>query len=564
METLEQTYARLQAFVKQTNPSADVGPGSVLSELLLKVCALTHNELINPITRLAEAQSIKKIVETDSTNPEILDQIASNFNISRRTGKKAAGVVRVVVAVSRDYFVQEGFVFQQPTTGLLYRVVSAVSVSPSPVDPSIQQLVPEPGGLYSFTVPVVAQEEGEEYQIGNGTVFNVGPDINFVDFVSASAYGDFSSGASPENNTQLISRLKEGLSAKNLTNEFSISGALKEQFPNLRQVRVVGAGNPALTRNSHNVFGLAVPGYADVYVRNCFGLESRLLAVSPEAINLSTVANAAARLNSQNTREIGDVVFQADNGKHYALVSKSKEAEGCWVELGVSPTALKKLVLPPDLAKGFYEISSARREGLVLQIKAAFYSFERPSTTPTNLVVTDQEARFSKYQQAVVYFEDGSDNNEPVELTLVGQPEIPEIQSVFLQERQRIACADYLVKAAIPCSVSFNLSIFRRPGGEEIDSQNLELDLVNYVNNLAFGESLFVSKIIDICHNYPILRVDLPIRVYGRILAPNGQILTISDTDQLLLPKNPAAGVYPENTAFFTSTDQVTLNVKDS
>jgi hypothetical protein len=102
--------------------------------------------------------------------------------------------------------------------------------------------------------------------------------------------------------------------------------------------------------------------------------------------------------------------------------------------------------------------------------------------------------------------------------------------------------------------VSLNLALFKiNPTDTEasINIPQMKQDIFNYVNTIPFGESLYASKIVEICHNYPIKRVDLPISMSGLIYGVDGSTQLISNSDVLTIPTNLTAGVTPKTTAYF-------------
>ena len=128
------------------------------------------------------------------------------------------------------------------------------------------------------------------------------------------------------------------------------------------------------------------------------------------------------------------------------------------------------------------------------------------------------------------------------------------MQDMLLSESSRLACADYLVKAVVPCEVSLNIKLLKKRPIDTYDSlklSGLKADIFKYINTIPFGEDLQASNIVDICHNYDIKRVDLPIKMTGLILCPDGTNIELSGEDVLPLPNLPAKGVTPKTTLYF-------------
>jgi hypothetical protein len=182
---------------------------------------------------------------------------------------------------------------------------------------------------------------------------------------------------------------------------------------------------------------------------------------------------------------------------------------------------------------------------------AAFYG-ER-----NNEISTDIDARFSKYQTAAITFNYEAPTNVTeldFELHVLGQPNLLEMQNLLLIDNQRLVCADYLVKAVVPCLVSLQIKLVKKSAIDTFESLNLQQlkkDIFNYVNTIPFGEHLYASNIIKLCHNYNIKRVDLPIAMSGQILAPDGTVVYLTSDDALPIPYDIPRGISPKTTNYF-------------
>ncbi len=559
MATVDEIKTRIEAFIAETNPNADISPGSAVSELVVKLAASVQNEVYADIDEISAVSSLKKAEETGLDTEDVVDQIISNFNVTRKTGTKSKGKIKVIVTTSRDYILKEGIAFVQPITNLKYLTPTTVTISPTPLDGEIQ-LSADPLG-FSFIVDVEAEDVGEAYQAANRTAFSLENTNILPTFVKAEAFGNFSSAQNLETNRALIDRMRVGLSAKTLTNKIAIQATLADEFNTFRDAAVIGVGSPLCTRASHNIFGLALPGYADVYVRATGGLETQTTNKIPQNITVTVVATATDRDNLLSTSAIGDVVSVTADGKHYVLVSKTAK-DGFWQEIDQLPAVAttKKIVLSDEL-HGFYEVEFVEQNSVEVEVQNTFYSYELPAHG-RNDITESKEARFSKYQTAVLFVTSSDSTNEFVVGCSV-QPNIAAMQDLFITGDKNILCADYLVKAAIPCFVAVKINIASTTFSETLDVFAVRSEILSYVNSLPFGADLAVSKIIDICHNYDIARVDLPVTITGRILTPSGTTINLSDNDILQIKDNFALGVSKENTSFFSFLEDIQINITE-
>lgn len=527
-ESIADTQLRLETTTKETNPDADISPGSVLSELVIKLAATEQNQLTNEISDLATAQSIDLALEQTPVNSTLIDQIASNFLVTRIQGTKSTGKIQVYVTASRNYILSTSFQFVQPSTGLLYTLPASVTASPSPGTNEVQLV--QQGARYYFIVPVIAADVGSEYQVNNQTVFALADGTTLPNFVEAKAFGNFTSAQGTETDTELISRLKLGQSFKTLCSPVSVEATLKDLYPQIKAISIVGGGDPEMDRDTDNVFQMKTFGLANVYMRSSFGLET---------INVTlTATKTSATLNQWELEVTGD------------------EVAGFY--------RLQKLLPTNANYDGTYPITSQT------------YGFDPALPGQRgNKLSTATQARFTKYQNLTLVFENKNPNyvngaytttNAPIDSTdsvlvvLEYTPLVLEVQNLFLGN-ERIPSADYLVKAMMPCFVTMELNVAQSQYVDPIDIESLRQDIFNYINGIPLGDALVVSKIIDICHNYPIRRVDLPITVIGEFLGNDSSITTVSSTDILNVITDVDKGISPNTTMFFVAYDQLSVTV---
>jgi hypothetical protein len=512
-ELLEDTVARLTAFIGQNYTDIDVGPGSVINELLIKLAATLQNEQYNKIESLSQGKAITNVLASDEDSYSvIMDMVASNYNTSRSGGVKVAGKIKVIVSEGGDYQFDEGFIFTQPALNLNYLVAQDISVSQEPVASLNERQVYSDNGLWYFILDVVAEEADPKYQVSSGTAFI--PELTINNFVKAEAYGNFLSGEAVETDKQLIAKIKRNLGNYRFESPIGIANRFRDTFPGFQYISVCGANDPEMTRSKQNLLGISTFGKADVYTRSSLGLQTK------------NVLKAATKITDTQ-----------------------------W-ELRIANTDVP----------GFYNITSIipfRTDinlGGTLLPSSIVYGFEGYPNQRNNEINSTVEARFTKYQTAVVVFEYDDDGKVPVgetaefELMIKYQPNILEMQNMLLRDDERLACADYLIRAVIPCMVSLNINLLKKRPTDTYESlklQKLKQDIFQYVNTIPFGQQLQASSIVDICHNYGIKRVDLPIKMTGRILCPDGSDINLEDADVLEIPERLDKGVTPKTTLYF-------------
>ena len=513
-ETIQNTLDRLTAFISQNYTSIETGPGSVISELLLKLAATIQNEQYNLIDSLSQANTISAVnAATTDSYSEVVDKIASNYNTARSGGTKVKGKIRVTVASAGEYNFRQGFIFVQPSVNLHFLVTSDTLISPNPSAILGEVQLYTDQGFYYFVLDVEAENAGSDYQLPSGTTFTIPDNYYIRDFVKAEAYGNFTSGTSPETDKQLLAKVKYNLGHTRFESAVGIANNFRNTFTGFQSLSVCGANDAEMVRSKNNLLGISTFGKADIYVRSSLGLETKQVFKKGYLIN---------------------------------------QEQNLW-----------QVTLANTDAPGFYYVQSIIPKvtnislGGTLVIKETSFGYSPFYLQRNNEISSSEEARFTKYQTAVVKFtyEAGTGVTEQdFELHTLGQPNILEMQDLLLLDDRRLACADYLVKAVVPCVVSVQLSLIKKNLTDTyatLNLQQLKKDIFNYVNTIPFGEQLYASNIVKLCHNYNIKHVELPVRLAGQIIAPDGTLIEISSTDALTIPSRLASGVTAKTTGYF-------------
>jgi hypothetical protein len=515
-ETKQETVDRLTAFISQYYTDVETGPGSVISELLIKLAASIQNEQYNTILTLNQGNSIKGVLNSsETTYSPVIDYVAANYNTERSSGTKVKGKIKVSVSSPTRYFFLKKYIFIQPSLQLQYLVTKDFSVSPTPSAILEEIQLYEDNGLYYFILDVEAENAGADYQVSSGTTFIANPGAYITNFVKAEAYGNFSSGRAIETDKELVAKIKSNLGNTRFESPAGILNNFSKTFSGFQSLSVCGANDIEMARAKQNVLGISTFGKADVYVRTSLGPEIK--QVVKKALKIS---ETTWEMRINNTDAPGFYYISA-------IIPISP-----MVNLGGT------LVIKPQPTYGF-----------------ELYDKQRNNDIPSLF-----DSRFTKYQTAVVTFTYEDTPNSPVgtlqdfDVHFNYQPNIKEMQDMLLLDENRLACADYLVKAVVPCTVSLKINLLKKRVTDTFDSlglQQLKKDIFTYVNTIPFGGELHASNIVDICHNYNIRRVDLPIEMQGVIFCPDGTTISLNDYDVLTIPDLPSKGVTSKTTLYF-------------
>ena len=197
--------------LQEKSPTAEFRRG-VVHDLLLHLESIIHAAQETYADKFRKSGSIQAI-ESDPTlaDPDLVDQVLSNFLISRKQGTKSAGEITVVVQSLKATVVAIGSLFvafgkQYAATATFAAKTSSASVI-TPTD----RLIFEIGdGTYGFNINVESVDVGENTSLKQGDKLQMLIPAGGV--ISAFVPVDFTQGTAVETNLELIERLREGIS----------------------------------------------------------------------------------------------------------------------------------------------------------------------------------------------------------------------------------------------------------------------------------------------------------------------------------------------------------------
>ena len=507
-ETLAQTTARITQFIQENAPTVDLSPGSIFNELILSLEAQIQNNVYNDLATLSASQSVATALASleDTYNP-IMDSIASNYGVVRNQGRFATGIISVQVSASTTITVPAGVVFLQPNLNFTYSTIASQTFTTG--DGSLAASILNGVTTYYFNLNVQANTIGVAQTVADKTEFQLqNTSASFIpNFISATANGAFMQGQNQETDKQLIARFKAGQSVANFSTKDAINSVLAATYPSFQSVYLADHNDPINLRAANNPFNIKMPGYVDLYLRNS-------VAIPQVTFNLSGSYNGST-----------------------------------WT-----------LAVPANMAPGFYRITSVVDPAYPNNPLPFSIVYGADYTAGDNSVQLTSEARYSVYQTATLTVNYVTTSTPVFTVTAAAPNLLQDVQNLLSDTNTRLPNADYLVKGVVPCEVSVYLSL-TLSDSQPLNTVGLQSDIFNYINGLAVGQAIAVSKIINICHNYNVQQVNLPVIVKGTIKAPYNQStdpitdydILLSGTDTLAIPNLPQYGVTPNNTAFFVS-----------
>jgi hypothetical protein len=227
-----------QQILQAQYPDLDLRSGTGLADLTIRPSALALATIRAALNYYFANNTLGQA--TDSTDPDIVDNLLSNWFLTRNEGTYSVINVRlyfaraVTVTLTTD-------VWFSPDNTLLYYPSTTYSFAASAL--SFDSYLNE----YYVDVNLTAAATGSTYDLSSGSLLYFS---NFnAYFLQAQINYLVSSSTNSETNTQFITRAQTAISTRNLINVPSIQSNLAANFNYLSQIFPVGFGDPEMIRD---------------------------------------------------------------------------------------------------------------------------------------------------------------------------------------------------------------------------------------------------------------------------------------------------------------------------
>lgn len=220
-------------------PDIDLREGTALSDMVIRPAAMLL-ALLNKATQFYFSQNTISDV-TDSTTPEFVDQLMSNWFVTRHLG--ASSVINV-----RLYF-SKGNTSVSLSTNQYFSTDGNLKFYPSAAESTT---IPQGNfdstlGQWFMDIDLVAETASSAYDLSSGSM------LYFTNFNPYFMHAEINYLKQPatavETNTQFLSRAKTAISTRNLINTPSILSNLSENFPSMDTILPRGFGDPEMIRD---------------------------------------------------------------------------------------------------------------------------------------------------------------------------------------------------------------------------------------------------------------------------------------------------------------------------
>ena len=225
----------LKARMRQEYPSLSVQNGDAIVDIVIRPIQLLLESFKREIQIIRTGQSVRNAAQMRVQDAE---DLAANFFVTRKTGSRATGTVRI-------FFATPTFVSILVSTRF-----SAGSLSFFPTVPQFFRpdtvAAQRSGNLYYVDIALIAEAAGEEYNIPAGAITGIS---GLDSAVRVSNLFSFANGTREETGPELLQRTRSSLTERSLNTRRGIRARIFNDFPSIRNLEVVGFGDPEMQRD---------------------------------------------------------------------------------------------------------------------------------------------------------------------------------------------------------------------------------------------------------------------------------------------------------------------------
>jgi hypothetical protein len=525
----------LAQLMQERHPEVELTRG-VFHDLVLYFNAVLNAAVKENIDRILQSRSLLQIIQNPAlAEAELVDNVLSNFNLSRNAGAKATGTATFVFLLPLTTTVGPGVNY---TGGDAVFIPAGTYTVLPPTDndgnPSVatketeRVMRPIGDGTYAATIPFVADAIGVAGNIRRGETFRA--DSIPGNISEAFAASDFTGGKEASTNEEYLALLSTGLAAATIGGRKSYEKFIKSYpaFRNILHCSVLGCGDSEQQRDQHSLFPISGGGKVDIY-----------LQTTP----------------------------QAQENDHIL--------EATYIGVGVSGT-IWQVAISRDISPGFYEVSRVaavtdkETNGYAVIQDIRGVNLAQSAYTPD--IMYDHEGAYTRYQTAIIRFEDSDKLSSGLTpntskafyaVRLRGMPLIADVHDTLTSRDNRPRAADLLVKAAVPCFTKISFAI-RTEMNETISDEtiaSIKAAVVDAVANVGFSGQLHSSVITNAAHKFLTGRQAISsIDMFGRIRRPDGTAAYVRDNTLITIPNDPTRLVTGRTTAFLVGLNDVAVS----
>lgn len=526
---VDQMFATFTQYMQERHPEVELTRG-VFHDLVLYFNSALNATVRQNIDRVLQSNSLLKITQNPAlADDTLVDQVLSNYLLTRDTGTRAVGEATIVLTLPVQTTIQAAIQFS--VDGVLFQPTQDFVALPpgnTPTNTDEREMLAVGDGTYAVNVLMEAVDVGVSGNIRRGSTFV--PDYVPNNMVEAFAAVDFVNGADPSSNAEYISKLAPALAAKTVGSRASYAAAIRNisEFSTIPHLSILGCGDAEQQRDQHGLFPMSGGGKIDIYCQTHSSAQEREHILEAVYIGPGTTGTRwQVTLDRDTAPGFYEVVRiakpLATNQTGYAILQDIRGAD------------LSDLEFVPDV--------QSPAESAYTRYQTAVIQFEDTDTTPTGLTVNQSRVRYS--------------------VTTTSLPLIAPVQDFLGARDSRSRAADVLVKAAVPCFTKISFEIRKEAAAANtVDVDAIKAALVAEIQKIGFSGQLHSSVINGVAHRYLTGRQAVgAIDMFGRIRRPDGTIQYVRDSVLLQIPDDPGRMVTGRTTVFLVGPQDISISL---
>lgn len=513
-DKVRQAQALVADSLSQWMPGVDVTRGAVADVLVAPAGELVA-AISQEMERIRSSLSLRLAIDSATTlDPDLIDNILSNYGIERRAAVNAGGRLRLIMSSATPVTLPTGTGFI--VAGYRFQTDRAFSAR-SPSDPTISAtdipLTASTDGTYYWLIDVVS---ADTISIPVRTGDRADALVPVPGLLSARAEADFFTGVSAETAEELVESVQDGIAPPTAGTARGIISLVRKLVP-AASASVVEYGDAEQIRYHTDLPGVG-GSRVDVYVRT-----SDLPAIGQ--VTKSGVCTSV-QFDGSTIWQIG--LTRDDLPGFYEIVG-IKPSNSPTADLGVEPSTYQFGV---DV-RGEADIRLARH------------------------------GTFTRYQTAVITFIGpsgivGERRDFTVSASLQGQ--LVEIDEYLLSRENRPEGVDILVHGAVPCRVILDATV-KISGQAAQDRTTIVNALAKAVNAVSFSDELSTDEIASrIAGQLPVGHTLVSLSGFGRILGLDREEVIATGPRRIIVPDLPARGISYRTVCFFCDPADIIVN----
>ena len=506
----------LQQLLTEQVPDIDVSIGTVLYDLVVKPAAATYASQDVDLQTFRDNLSLLQVLNAQDPDPIQVDLLLSNFNVTRRTGTRATGLINVFVTTQQNVFIAAdtnilcGSVMMKPVRN--YVLVNGAITAENTDTQAYVQTREFAEGVWVASI-LATTVDNMETVLSAGQQCTIETSNTFITRVEVGS--TFVGGQANETTLQLLERAQTNVNAQVVTGRDNIRSFLINSTDTgivTLDAQVFGMGDELQLRDAVNNGGISAGGHVDIYV-----------------------STAVVPISVEDT------------------LPGTRDDDGVW-----------SIEIPAATYPGAYGVDRIRHGNNVITDITPILGFAPEGTVP--LMERPIHARYSKYQTLVVEFEDDTISPDITEMdfitSILYMPGVATLQDLMNDVDVRSYSFDTMIKAVIPIITSIHVTLEYVSGITPPSVEVLREEIASIINIKPMGtEALYSSDVVYACKlAFPSANVRMPVNLFGKVYLPDGS--TAYSTDQNHLRVAPDEGISSENTKFFCfpSLIDVSLN----